>query len=509
MKLNKIYIAAFLVIVGTTGCKKDFLDVNTNPNSLPTATPGYVLANAINTSAATLVSPNETGMFWAGQWTQSNGYIISTTLFAYNFTNGDFNYWDNTYDNLYDYQYCINNATGDQAFAKGPAEIMQAFQFQKLVDLYGNIPFSEALKGVAKLAPKFDDQKAVYEGLITLLDNGIKDVKANAFPSAFTASDVLFKGSQTNWVKFANSLKMRILMRQSRISGRDAYITAEINKIVAEGTGFLTGADAGVNPGYTASAGQINPFYDTYGYSETGARRSNNNWPRGTEFFINSLKNTGDTVRLKRIFYAIGNEDGANPGVSAKAEIASNYVGIPFGSSSGFLPAVTSAPGPSVIVKGVFNKPYIILTAAEVQFNLAEAKQRYGSSVNLTGTAQSYFEAGVKESYRSLGASSADATRLLSSGVDLVDFAASANPLNAIAYQKWVALANFNGLEAWSEYRKNGFPVTPQSKNYVGAATTRPTRLFYPGTELGSNGANVNAQGTIDVLATKIFWDVD
>jgi hypothetical protein len=81
--------------------------------------------------------------------------------------------------------------------------------------------------------------------------------------------------------------------------------------------------------------------------------------------------------------------------------------------------------------------------------------------------------------------------------------------LKAIAYQKWLSLANFNGLEAWSEYRKSGFPVTPQSANYVGSAATRPTRLYYPGTELGSNGVNVKAQGTIDPLATKIFWDID
>ena len=167
MKLNKLYIAAFLVLVGT-GCKKDYLNVNTNPNSLPTATPAFVLANAMNTSATNMLSPNEVGMFWGGQWTQSNGYIISTTLFSYSFTNGDFNYWDNTYDNLYDYQYVINNATAaGQPYLKGPAKVMQALGYQKLVDLYGNIPFSEALKGVDKLAPKFDDQKTVYEGLIT------------------------------------------------------------------------------------------------------------------------------------------------------------------------------------------------------------------------------------------------------------------------------------------------------------------------------------------------------
>jgi hypothetical protein len=93
--------------------------------------------------------------------------------------------------------------------------------------------------------------------------------------------------------------------------------------------------------------------------------------------------------------------------------------------------------------------------------------------------------------------------------VENVDFNASTNKLNAIAYQKWLCLANFNGLEAWSEYRKNGYPATPQSINYVGAATSRPLRLFYPGSELGSNGDNVKAQGTIDPLTTRIFWDVD
>jgi hypothetical protein len=507
MKLNKLYIAAFLVLVGT-GCKKDFLNVNTNPNSLPTATPAFVLANALNQSAINMVSPNETGMFWGGQWSQSNGYIISTTLFSYSFTNGDFNYWDNTYDNLYDYQYVINTAdAAGQPYLKGPAKVMQALAFQKLVDLYGNIPYTEALQGVKKLAPKFDDQKTVYEGLITLLDGAIVDLKANAFASAYNGSDIMFKGSTTSWIKFANSLKLRILMRQARVSGRDAYITAEVNKIAAEGTGILSGADAGVNPGYVASAGQINPFYDNYGYSETNARRANNNWPRGTEFFINTLKSTGDTARLKRIFYAAGNENQSNPGVSSKDEFAVNYVGVPFGSSAGFLPAVTSAPGPSVLVRGTFNKSYILMTAAEAQLNLAEAKQRYGSAINFTGTAQSYYEAGVKESYRTLGASAADATRLLASGVQDVDFAASTNKLQAIGYQKWLCYANFNGLEAWSEYRKNNYPVTPQSRNYVG--TARPLRLYYPGTELGSNGANVTAQGTIDPLATKIFWDVD
>lgn len=507
MKLKFLYIGVIMLLVGS-GCKKEFLNVNTNPNSLPTATPAYVIANALNTSAANMVSPNETGMYWSGHWTQSNGYILSTTLFQYQFTNNDFNYWDNTYDNLYDYKFVIDNAAAyGQNYLKGPAKVMMAFNYQKLVDLYGNIPFSDALKGVGSLAPKFDDQKAVNEGLITLLDSAIVDLKANAFQATYAASDIVFRGNVTSWIKFANSLKLRILMHQSRVSGRDAYIIGEINKIVTEGTGFLTTTDVGVNPGYVASAGQINPVYNTWGYNENGARISTNNFPRITEFTVGKLIATNDTFRLKRFVYAPGNEDPANPGVSLKPEVAANYVGVPFGASSGYASAATCAIGPCLLIKGKFNNPLIIMTAAEAQLNLAEAKQRYGASVNLTGTAQSYYEAGVTQSFRVLGADVTKAAQLLTSGLQDADFVASTNKLNAIAYQKWLALGYYTGMEAWTEYRKSNYPATPQSKNVVG--TSRPLRLFYPGSELGSNAANVTAQGTIDPLATRLFWDID
>jgi hypothetical protein len=507
MKQIYVYIAAFLVLV-STGCKKDFLNVNTNPNSLPTATPSFVISNAMNVTASSLVGPNELGMMWSGHWTQSNGYILATTTFQYQFTNNDYNYWDGTYDNLYDYKFVLDNAAAyKQEYLLGPAKIMMAFNFQKLVDLYGNIPYTDALQGVKILAPKFDEQKTVYENLIVLIDGAIADLKKYPYESTNASADIIFKGSNTNWIKFANSLKLRILMRQSRISGRDSYITTEINKINSEGSGFITGAEVGVNPGYNASAGQINPFYNAYGYSETGARIASNNFPRITEFTVNTLKATGDTFRLKRVAYAVGNEDAANPGVSLKPEISANYVGTPFGVGSGYLPTNTSAVGPAFLTKGVFNKPFVIMTAAEIQFNLAEAKQRYGSNVSLTGTAKSYYEEGIKQSYRALGANTSGLTAFLASGVQDVDFDASTNKLNAIAYQKWFALGYFNGLEAWSEYRKSGYPVTPQSRAVTSAS--RPLRLYYPGTELGSNGTNVNAQGTIDPLTTRIFWDID
>ena len=74
--------------------------------------------------------------------------------------------------------------------------------------------------------------------------------------------------------------------------------------------------------------------------------------------------------------------------------------------------------------------------------------------------------------------------------------------------QKWLALTNYSGFEAWSEYRKNNFPVTPPSAS-TSTTAPRPVRLFYPSGELASNGENVKAQGTIDVFTSRLFWDVD
>ena len=519
MKFKALVIATIVALVGN-GCKtKEFLDINTNPNQLPTASPNYVFTNALNVTATNIAgnsvgnpgqNSNELGSYWSGQWTQGNGYIINTSQFAYQFTNGDFNYWDTYYDNLQDYQFVVNNADGSgQKFLKGPAKVMKAMLFQQLVDMYGNIPYTDALKGAAILAPKFDDQKAVYESLITALDEAIVDLKANPFSGSFGTSDLVFNGNTTRWVQFANSLKMRILIRQSRVAGRDAYIKTEINKIVTEGSGFITGAEVGIGGAsfFQPAAGQLNPVYDRWGYDATGAKRALNNYPRPTQFLINSLKASNDTLRLKRIAYATGGENGNRPGFSTKVENAANYSGTPFGASSGYLPANTSSLGPSLLVKGEYNRPYIIMTAAEIQFLLAEAKQRY-ADVTLPNTAQMYFESGITQSFRVLGAATAGADAFKNSKIVNYDWTASPDKLTAIAIQKWIALTNFSGLEAWAEYRRTNLPVIPQSIQ-VPEANKRPLRLFYPNSESGSNGDNVKAQGTIDAFATRLFWDVD
>lgn len=510
MKLIRIIIPA-LLIVAFGSCKRDWLNVNTSPNSLPSSTPDYTFAAAANRIAGSL-GPNELGEYWSGQWTQSSTYILSNTIFAYQFNNTNFDYWSGYYDILKDLDYAIAGAAANPnlAYFGGTARVLKAYLMQIIVDLYGNAPYTDALKGTGSLAPKFDDQKAIYEDLIKVLDTAITIIKANPNAQAYAGSDFIFgspiSAAQTKWVQFANSLKLRMLIRQSRMSGRDAYIIAEINKAAATTEGFLAnGLDVSSNPGYVASSGKMNPFYETWGYNAAGGAQSLARYPRLTTFLFSSLTATNDTFRMKRIAYPKGGQ-GVNP------EIISNYVGVPFGVSSGYLSQNTSYIGPSQIVKNEFNRPMILMTNAESQFLLAEAKQRYGASVTLPLSAQAYYEQGVRESFRITGTTTAygaaTATTLLTSGFDLADWNASPDKLKAIWMQKWLALTNYSGLEAWSEYRRTNFPVTPPSLA-TSPTAPRPLRLFYPQGELASNGENVLAQGTIDVFTTRIFWDVD
>jgi Starch-binding associating with outer membrane len=510
MKLKNILIIPACLLFALGSCKKDWLDVNTNPNALPSSTPDYTFAAGANRTAAFL-GPNELGEYWSGHWTQSSTYIISNTVFAYQVTNSSYDYYSTYYDILKDLDYAIQGASGTLSYFGGTARVLKAYVYQLLVDIHGNVPYSDALKGTGSLAPKFDDQKAIYEDLIKVLDTAITVLKANPLSAAYTGSDIVFGSggaatAATKWIQFANSLKLRMLIRQSRITGRDAYIIAEINKAAATTEGFLpAGLDVGSNPGYVASTGKMNSFYENWGYNAAGGAQSLARYPRPTTFLFNSLIATNDTFRMKRIAYPKGGQ-GVNP------EIISNYVGVPFGVSSGYLSQNTSYIGPSQIVKGEFARPMILMTNAESQFLLAEAKQRYGASVTLTGTPQSYYEQGVKESFRLSGATAAygaaTATTLLTSGFDLADWNASPDKLKAIWMQKWIALTNYSGLESWSEYRRTNFPVTPASAS-TAANAARPLRLFYPQGESASNGANVTAQGTIDIFATRLFWDVD
>ena len=286
-------------------CSKDFLDINTNPNAATSAGANLVLPAALVNTAARL-NPMGAGFNtvmngWMGYWAISGSYAISSSDFTTYKQTTDFGdgLFQNAYHNLNDYDYVEQQAKSQSDyFSTAAAKIMKAYNFQILVDLYNNVPYTEAFKGTTVIHPKYDDAKSIYEDLIKQCDTGINLMKRSDATAPAT-SDVLFAGDAAKWRRFGNTLKLRILMRQSQLSGRTAYIQTEVAKIVTEGSSFLgTGEDAGVNPGYLNSSGKQNPFYAS-NFNITGTY-INDFW-RANQYSINFYKNNNDP-RLTQVY---------------------------------------------------------------------------------------------------------------------------------------------------------------------------------------------------------------
>ena len=482
-------VALVVALLTVSSCKEGYLDINKNPNDATSSTPDLILSAALNATAAGMVGANEIGHFWAGQWSPSgsvSGFNPEKTYdLPSNFRTG---IWTGAYDNLSDYDVIEQAATtSKQPAFVGIAKVMKAFVFQRLVDTYGNVPYTEALKGTAILRPKYDDAQAIYDDLSKQLDAAVTALKvplATENPSP-GASDIVFAGDMTKWVRFANTLKLRLMLRQTNIAAKDAAIKAEITKIAGNGGFLAAGENALATPGYLKSSGKQNPFYETYGFTPAGTLSGNHDFYTNADFFVTFLSNNTDP-RLPR-FATLNN--------------AGKYVGVPFGDGNDtYLYAKTSGFGPAIL-KG-FDQKQVLIQAAESFFLQAEAAQRG----YLTTSAKTLFEAGVTESFKFLEVPNAvtAAAAYVADPVPIRNYDASPNKLEAIITQKWVALGAFEGFEAWTEYRRTGFPKVPISTRAVG--TKQPARFLYPNQELGTNEANVKAQGTISQFDTKIFW---
>jgi hypothetical protein len=300
----------------------------------------------------------------------------------------------------------------------------------------------------------------------------------------------MFAGDNSLWIQFANTLKLRLLMRQTQMPGRDAYINAEIAKITANGGGFLD-QDASINPGYANNDGQQNPLY---GYFRTltdlPTSGGQADYWRAAQYAITTLQSYNDTSRLKLIYAK--NDQGV-------------YAGSVLGSQ--FNPPGQGASSLGTGLLKSVSQDAVILSAAESHFLQAEAIVRG----YLTGNAQTEYEAGVTASFKFLGASGA-AAYLAQSNVNTNWTLASGVPaqIALIIRQKWIAMDGVTPLEAYADYRRLGLPadipisISPY-KNPPDAHV--PVRYLYPTSEYTTNADNVNAEGTIDYYTNKVFWN--
>ena len=233
-------------------------------------------------------------------------------------------------------------------------KIMKAYHFQLLVDFYGDVPYTDALKRGEVTNPVYDNAAAVYDSLIVQLSNAITLIDAETSRILPEEDDIMFGGDLTKWKQFANSIKLRILTRESDV--KDAsYITAELAKIEAEGSGYISEAVA-VNPGYVNEEGKQSPFWTSFGQNVSGTNTMTNDATSASDFILNYLQSSNDT-RIDQLF----------------EEPETGHLGVPQGITSN--PATQGAKQVSNIGTGLLKGPdqdAIIMTLSEVYFNLAE-----------------------------------------------------------------------------------------------------------------------------------------
>jgi len=497
----KIFIISLLAF-SSISCE-DFFEVNVDPNSpvaenldLNAKLPAALVASA-NYQATTL---NQIGGFWGGYWGTSNeGVSAFTSLKIYNGpairdTRDGIPVWENTYNNLLFYKQILDQANQEDAkFYTGIAKIMTAYHYFILVDFYNNVPFDDALQGSAVLHPRYESGKVVYEKSISLINEGIEEIKvASLLP---TTDDVLFKGDKLKWFRFANTLKLRALLAQSEVEGQSAYIATEINKIRQEGSGFIT-ENASINPGYLNTAGKMNPFYENYYRNNTGVAVGNQANIRPTEYLINFYKNRNDP-RLAQNYVAI---DGEYKGVvfgdnTIKDDWAANK-------TSALKGPVENQNQPAGIIKS-FNQPVVLISLAEANFLEAEAIVRGWWN----GTAQALYNNAVQASFNYLfNVNNYDVTTYLAQSN--VDFNTAPNKIERIITQKWLALNGVNQIVAWNDFRRLGLPNFPNSVTSPNP-TAYPLRFMYPETEINHNNENATSQGDVGVLTARVWWDID
>ncbi|MCW3805400.1 SusD/RagB family nutrient-binding outer membrane lipoprotein [Plebeiibacterium marinum] len=482
----KKLLIIFFVSVLFASCD-DFLDVNEDPNNPTVVTPELVLPVAQVYTGEYVLDydmANHLGNMLMYNWSETYGfswyqeefdYLVSTTFHDDLFDDA-YLYCLKHYKDLYDREEKYNNY-------RAISMIMMAYHFQMLVDFYGDVPYTEALARGGNPTPKYDQAEAVYDSIMIQLDDAIQLINSEstsevAFESV--VNDVIFDGDMKKWKQFANTIKLRILVREANVKG-DTYVTAEIAKITAEGSGYIT-SDVLVNPGYLKETNKQNPFWDSFGEDSSGNTTMNHNATCATQFIIDYLVSTGDP-RIDTLFQK-------GPDSETHLGVEQGVVNL----TSDYDQTHVSLIGAGLL-KG-YDAGAPIFTLAESYFNQAEAALN-----GFGGNAKDLYENGVKASFSYLGTEGVE--DYLSQNIANVSWDYSNNKLEAIITQKWLGLMGVNAEQSWFDYTRTGFPSNlPISLQ--ADTEDRPVRLFYPNSEITGNTKNVPSQK--DAFTDKIFW---
>ncbi len=472
MKITNYFkssVFVLLIAIVITSCTENFEEINTDPNGPSEVPAGLMTTTMVNETMSSLLNTfvgGDMGHCWAQQWSKVQYNDEERYTPRGSVLDGIWNdYYAGTGTNAVT-MYNLAKGEGNQNLM-GVALVMHVYTFSVLTDMFGDIPYSEALKAKEGInTPVYDTQESIYNALLDSLDAASSYLSSTGGEITAT-SDILYGGDYLGWEKFANSLKFRMLMRISSKRDVSADLTALMSKPM------FTSNDDEAKVLFLEARPSTNPVYDNIVFGNRGEFKM-------CEVFVNHLNDTGDP-RLD--VYVAENADGDLRGKPAGLlNLPSAEWGYENVSPIGDWYLRPETPG-------------VYMSYAQLELLKAEA----AAEGWISGSAATYYNNGVTASIMYSGGTGGDAAAFL-----------AANPYTdaqRLGEQMWVALFG-QGVEAWTEQRRTGFPVLAAAAD--GVINEIPSRYNYPPQEQGLNKANwdeaVARQGT-DVLTTKVWWN--
>lgn len=497
--MKKIKFLLPIIALSLFSCS-DYLDINKSPNNATgeDITPNLALSAAQTGSyreqARTM---NRLGNFWMNNWGMNvNSFAVTSPQeFALNLDDNFYTgIWDQIYRNTANYSNIINSTAPNYENHKAIAKIMKAYYFQYLVDLYGDIPYFDAHKGVEELTPKYDDDKLIYRDLVVQLEAAIATIDSPlATTKAVGAEDVILAGDMAGWKRLANTIKLRILMRQRMMTDAEtvAYLATEFAEL--SGVTFVN-SNVTINPGYSNGSDAIqNPFYNQM-YELNGTTDKNEfRFVRASKYMGDQLNSTGDGRGGRLFGFVGGNIKGVLQGDVSQA-------------NGGTAPLSISPLGVGLVSSSA--QPGHIMSLSESLLLQAEYQLIYGTPA----TATTLFNSAIAASFAQLGAGSAVAYTTAINGVANIGkgfnaAATTTQKVRAIMYQKNIALQGVaNAMESFIEHtRVKEIDNIPLAITGV-TKPNKPRRMLYPNSEKVGNSANVPSEGNI--FTAGAFWYV-
>jgi Starch-binding associating with outer membrane len=498
IKHIKIVLVAAGLVITAASCKK-YLDINTDPDNISDAPLAQLLTSAqVNLGFeggsdlfrySTLIAQQMSGQ--ASQPNQTYEYD------RYNITGSDENnLWSSINSTtLSDLELIIKKSTATGSpYYSGVAKILKAFEYQKSVDAWGDVPYTEAQQLDKNTQPKYDKAEDIYKSITQLLTDAITDLNAassNLSPGANSViyTNATFATVKANWIKLANTLKLRIYLHYSRKD--PAFAVAQMTALInSAGVSFMAASTDNFQMPFFNVSKQQNPI------QQFEASRSNYLFANNT---MVSLMVGKSDPRLPFYFtpWPFTSSPATYKGVKPGDGVGNGYSRVHVylrGAATGS-PVQQADQG---ILAGAYvytgAAPIRLLTYAEYCFIRAEA-----ALMGAPGTAQTFFTNGITASMQDAGVSApAIATYLTTNGTLT---GTNAQQLQQIIEEKYVA--NFGvAMEPWTDFRRTGYPALTAPVNAV--APLVPRSLFYPQSEID---LNPNAPKQKTDLQAKVFWD--